>query len=420
MSAILSKLVSFLRDRLLLDIFPTEKVDIVFAAFRIPDFFYYLFVGATISIIFLPRVIELKEKEKIEYFSSFLWGVLFLFGGLSLVGIFSVEYLVQFFAKGFDKTLQGDIATLSQFLFGSVFLLSLSGVFAAFLQAKQKFISIALAPLFYMGGICTGLFLFRDSFGLLIIGYSAIFGAALHLFANLLYFFFSQGRVGFYWKKPISAWKNFQGDFWRRVLNNSAFQINQSADILIASFLITGSITAFSIGTNLGHFLLSIVGFSVANSAFPRLTKHKFNWSKQQSILKSALKWILFFSIPATIFALFFLKEILKLGFGLSGSPLEMTQTVFFWTVLSLPAACMIPILSRVFLANDDTSTPLWINFFSLLSATGLAAYLALVVFPPEKAILGLALGNFTANFLTLGLFWFFLQRKIATAADNS
>ena len=200
-SAILSKLVSFFRDRLLLDIFPTEKVDIVFAAFRIPDFFYYLFVGATISVIFLPRVIDLKEKEKLEYFSSFLWGVLFFFGGLSLLGIFSVEFLVQLFAKGFDKHLQGEIATLSQLLFGSVFLLSLSGVFAAFLQAKQKFISIALAPLFYMSGICIGLFLFRDSFGLLIIGYSAIFGGFLHLFANMLYFFLNKGKIGFFWKK---------------------------------------------------------------------------------------------------------------------------------------------------------------------------------------------------------------------------
>ena len=51
-SAILSKLVSFFRDRLLLDIFPTEKVDIVFAAFRIPDFFYYLFVCICFSILF--------------------------------------------------------------------------------------------------------------------------------------------------------------------------------------------------------------------------------------------------------------------------------------------------------------------------------------------------------------------------------
>lgn len=411
-SAVFSKLIGFLRDRLLLSTFPTEKVDIVFAAFRIPDFFFYLFVGATISVIFLPKAIELKEKEKIEYFSSFLWGVLIWFGGLCFLGFFTIDFWVTIFAKGFSPELQIEIASISQFLFGSVFLLSLSGVFAAYLQAKQKFLSIALAPLFYMGGICLGLYFFKDSFGLSIIGYSALFGASLHLFANLLHFIISHGKIGFFWKKPILAWQNFQGDFWRRVLNNSAFQINQSIDIFIASFLLTGAVTAFSIGTNLGHFLLSIVGFSIANSAFPKLTKNKNNHVAQKKILKNAFRWILFFTVPTTLFCLFFSETILQLAFNLSGKTLEMTHTVFFWTVLSLPAACMIPILSRVFLANDDTQTPLWISSFSLFIATSLAAILSLKILPPEKAILGLALGNFTANFLKTILFLFLLNLK--------
>lgn len=413
-SAIFSKLIGFIRDRLLLDTFSTEKVDIVFAAFRIPDFFFYLFVGATISVIFLPKVIELKEKERMEYFSSFLWGVLFWFGGVCFLGILTIDFLVPFFAKGFSSDIQKEIANLSQFLFGSVFLLSLSGVFAAYLQAKQKFISIALAPLFYMGGICAGIYFFRDRFGLLIVGYSALFGAFLHLFANILHFVLSRGEIGFFWKKPIKAWNDFQGDFWRRVLNNSAFQINQTLDIFIASFLLTGAITAFSIGTSLGHVLLSIVGFSVANSAFPKFTKNKNNKLAQQKILRNAFKWILFFSLPATLIGAFFSEPILQLAFNLSGKTLEMTNTVFFWTVLSLPAACMIPILSRIFLANDDTKTPLWISAFSLFVATSLAAILSLKILPPENAILGLALGNFTANFLKTILFLGFLKKAKA------
>ncbi len=410
-SAILAKLLGFLRDRLLVSSFDSSQVDLVFAAFRIPDFFFYLFVGATLSVILIPQLVELKKDEKVQYVSSFLWGVFVLFGALSLIGIFTTPYLVEIFTTGFDSSLKLQIATLSKYLFGSVFLLALSGVFAAYLQASHRFVSLAVAPLFYMGSLCLGLFLLGDRFGILIVGYSAIIGASLHLLINILYFYISGGHIGFFWKKPQKAWKNFQGDFWRRVFNNSAFQINQSVDIWIASFLIAGAVTAFSIGTTFGHALLSIVGFSVANTAFPKLAKAKNNIIKQQEILKSSIKWIMFWTIPFAIIGAFSAKFLLITLFGLDGHTLYMTQKVFFWTVISLPAACLIPIFSRFFLANDDTHTPLYINVFSLFIATSLALILALKILPPEKAILGLAYGNFTANILSAGLFYYAFKK---------
>lgn len=411
-SAILAKLLGFWRDRLLVSSFDSAQVDLVFAAFRIPDFFFYLFVGATLSVILVPQLVHLKKEERIPYISSFLWGVFFFFGGISIAGVFGAPYLVDIFTTGFDVELKSQIANLSQYLFGSVFLLSLSGVFAAYLQAAHRFLSLAIAPLFYMGSLCLGLFFFGNEYGILIVGYSAIVGSGIHLLINILNFYIANGAIGFFWKKPINAWQNFQGDFWRRVFNNSAFQINQSLDIWIASFLITGAVTAFSIGTAFGHALLSIVGFSVANTAFPKLSKAKKDINTQQKILKHSLKWILLWTIPFAIIGAFGAEFLLKTLFALEGNTLEMTKTVFFWTVISLPAACMIPVMSRVFLANDDTRTPLWVNMFSLIVATVLAATLALKILPEEKAILGLAYGNFVANVLSAGLFYYLLKTK--------
>ncbi len=411
-SAILAKFLGFLRDRLLVSSFDASQVDLVFAAFRVPDFFFYLFVGATLSVILIPQLVDLKKDEKIQYISSFLWGVFLLFGGLSLVGVLTTSYLVEIFTTGFSIELKLQIANLSKYLFVSVFLLSLSGVFSAYLQASHRFLSLAFAPLFYMGSLCAGLFIFKDSFGILIVGYSAIVGAFIHLLINISYFYFTGGVIGFYWKKPIKAWQNFQGDFWRRVFNNSAFQINQSVDIWIASFLISGAVTAFSIGTVFGHALLSIVGYSVANTAFPYLTKAKNNKEKQRKILKSSLKWICFWTIPFAVIGAIFSEILLKFLFGLDGQTLYMAQKVFFWTVISLPAGSMIPIFSRVFLANDNTKTPLYINVFSLLIATSFALILSLKVLPPKEAILGLAYGNFIANMLGAALFSYFLFIK--------
>jgi len=414
-SAIVSKLFALWRDRLFIELFGEgEKVDLIFAAFRIPDFFFYLLVGATVSTLFIPRVAELKD-DSIQFFSSFLWGVAVLFGILCGMGVLGAEFLIPLFAGGFSEALRSEMLLLTRMLFGSVFLLSLSSVFSAFLQYHHRFFSIALAPVFYTGGMCLGLFFLRADFGIFTVGLAAVFGAFLHLLITVGNFFRTGGQIGFFWKKPVHAWKNFQGDFLRRVLNNTAFQINQTLDIVIASFLLAGSVAAFSLGSNLGHFLLSIVGFSAANSAFPRLVKAKNDFLAQKKILWESGKWILFFCVPAAVICAVFSQEVLQLVFNLEGVILEKTRMVFFWTVISLPAACVIPLLARFFLANDDTVTPLWINSFSLACATVLAVVLSLWILPPETAVLGLAFGNFTANFLSAILFAVVLGKRLKT-----
>ncbi len=413
-SAIVSKLFSLWRDRLFIEIFGAgEQVDLIFASFRVPDFFFFLLVGATVSAIILPRISHLDEEKEKQFFSSFLWGVAVFFGLLSGAGVVFAQYLILLFASGFSSDLQMQMVPLVQLLFGSVFILSVSAIFSAFLQHRHQFFSIAVAPVFYTGGICAGLVFLQDKFGIAGVGFAALFGAILHLIITVFNFFRIGGTFGLFWKKPVEAWQNFTGDFTRRVLSNAAFQINQTADVIIASFLLTGSVAAFSLGSNLGHFLLSIVGYSVANSAFPRMAKAKHDHDEQKAILLSSTKWILFFCVPAAVICAIFSTEILQLVFNLSGPMLAKTKTVFFWTVISLPAACLIPVLSRFFLANDDTRTPLFINAFSLGIATILAAVLSLLVLPRETAILGLAWGNFTANFLSAIIFGIAVTRRL-------
>jgi putative peptidoglycan lipid II flippase len=335
-----------------------------------------------------------------------------LFGGLCGLGIFFTEPLTNFFAGGFAPEIRSEMIPLARCLFGSVFLLSLSSVFSAFQQSFHRFISIALAPVLYTGMICGGLFLWRDNWGLLTVGLAAVSGAGLHVLCNVIGFFSHRRKILWSWKKPVKAWQGFKKDFLYRVLNNSAFQINQTADIFIASFLFAGSVTAFSLGSNLGFVLLSIVGFSVAQSAFPKLSQAKHNYTEQKKIVKNALYWVMIFTVPVAVIGMIFSREILSLLFQLEGSVLEMSATVFFWTIAALPATCIIPTLSRVFLANDDVLTPMKVSSFSLFVATGTAALLSLVILSPEKAILGLALGNMIASGLSAILFILLLEKR--------
>ena len=139
-SAIISKIFGLWRDRLLISIFGAgDKIDIIFASFRIPDFFFYLLVGATVSTLLIPRLTKLKETtQNTQFFSSFLWGTAVFFGILCTTGILGAKILIPIFASGFTKSIQTEMLPLTQMLFGSVFILSISSVFTAFLQQKHK------------------------------------------------------------------------------------------------------------------------------------------------------------------------------------------------------------------------------------------------------------------------------------------
>ncbi len=413
-SAVISKLLSLARDRLLLDIFvDPSTVDLIYASFRIPDFFFWLLVASTVAMTFIPRIQGIQKEEQHQFFSSFFWIITGLMTVVVIVGEIFLPQLVGLFGGGFEFEIQAQIVFLSRFLFGSVWFLSLSSVFSAYLQWRQTFWALALAPLLYMGSMVVGIWLFGESYGLAAIGVSAIIGAGLHLgLLSMTSFFGYELRLVRVWKKPLKSFQRFGSDFGQRVLNGSIFQINQSVDLLIASFLVIGSVTSFSIGTALGHALLSVVAFPAAQTAFPRLAEKQNQIGIQKKILWRSTKMIWLLTIPFSIICAFGSEWILQLIFGLDGDRLYMTNLVFFWTVVSLPAACVIPLWSRFFLANNDVSTPLKCNFLSLGVAMGMAAYLSLQVFSGMGAILGLAIGNFVANYLNALCFGVLILRK--------
>lgn len=410
-SAAVSKLLGLLRDRLLVANLPAESLDRVFAAFRIPDFFFFLLVGGTVATLLIPRLKGLNSEKRTQFISSFLWLVVIVFGLFCAMGAIFPEVLIRIFATGFDLSARAEMKELVRLLFGSVWILACSAVFGAVQQERQKFLSVALAPVLYTATICLAIYLGLAEYGLRAIGVGAIAGALLHLLSNAAAYFFSSGKIGWWWHQPASAWQKFGLDFSARIATNAAFQINLSVDVWIASFLLAGGVSAYQIGTNLGMALLSMIGIPLASASFPKLTAAHGDKLLQKKILKDTLAWILLATIPAAIIGAVFAEFWLKLLFNADGELLRLGSWIFQIVVLSLPAACAIPVLSRVFLANDDTQTPLRVTVISLTLATAVAISLSLFILPEDIAAIGLGIGTFVANVSSILLFWIAAKR---------
>ncbi|PID70497.1 hypothetical protein CSB37_02300 [bacterium DOLZORAL124_38_8] len=411
-SALVSKLFGLWRDRVFLEFFQADgQSDLIFAAFRIPDFFYFILIAGTVSAVVIPRVHQAKTKtDQYLFLNSFLLFLGVIFGLFCLFGALFPQYLTPLFAGGFEPQQQAVISHLSRYLFGSVFLLSFSSILIAFHQAHERFLTSALNPVLYMASVALGTKLLAPQMGLNAIGVAAVTGAALHLGSSIVYTKWSSAPT-INWKKPVYLWKNLLSDFGYRLINGGAFQVNQSADVFIASFLIAGSLSSFSIGSALGHILLSIVGFSIGTIFFPKLSQTIHQPQKQKRIVLQGVSLALLLTVPFSLICAGFAPQIVELLYNPQPHILNMTSMVFFWTVLSLPMACLNPLLSKTFFANNQNHVPTITTVTSLLLATSTAAVLALQVFTGEQAVLGLAFGNFIANTLNACLLGFLLWR---------
>ena len=241
-------------------------------------------------------------------------------------------------------------------------------------------------------------------------GWGGVVGSGVYLCAAL---FLCRSSL-FPWKKntiPESVRNNIGKDVSYRVLNNSAFQINQTIDVFLAGFLVLGAVGAFNIGTALGSILLTILGIPLSNTFFPRLSEQK-TWEKRWQVLKTPLLLIWAGSIPVSIIGIFFAAPLLQLVYQAPSEVLELAHPVFIWTIASLPMMCSIPLLARVFHASGDNRTPLVTTAISLLIATTIAIYGTFIIFE-KTSILPLAWANFTASTLSFGFLFLFLIRRL-------
>lgn len=418
-STALSALLGIFRDRLLARSFGAGiDLDIYAAAFRIPDLIYVFLVSGGLAVAFLPLFSEyfLKdEKEGWEMANQVLNVLLFFLVLFSLILFLLGPQLAGILLPGFSAPDQQKAAGLVRLFLLSPILFGAANIFSGILQYFNRFVVYSLGPIVYNLSIIFGIIFLSGNFGIFGAGFGVVLGAFLYLLLQL----WGARKCGFRWeahfdlKAPVlSRVLKLMGP---RTIAVTFQQLKLWLITAVASLIGSGMISVFYLANNLQGFFVNLIGVSFGTAAFPLLSRaaSQKDGKEFERHLAPALKKIIFLSVPATIFLLFFSEPLVRLLFRtgqFSEKAVALTGQMLVLFSFSFAAQACLPILTRAFFALQDAKTPTWLSLVSL--AVEIPLLFLFLAWGMEGMSLALAFS--LASIAQSVLLFVLLQRKIS------
>ena len=194
-SIFLSRVMGLLREQIIgRTLGASRQADLYFASFTLPDFLNYLLAAGALSIVFIPMFLEHLErgdhKRGWEAFSVIANFVLLAGGvGIALLMVFA-RPLASMVAPGFTDPAEMDtLVRLTRIILPAQIFHVIGGLLSAVLQAQDRHVLPAMAPLVYSACIIAGGLIGAHYAGLEAEGFAwgVLIGAILGPFALPLY-----------------------------------------------------------------------------------------------------------------------------------------------------------------------------------------------------------------------------------------
>lgn len=371
--------------------------DAYFAAFKIPDFFFFTLAAGALGVAFMPYLaerIEQGDRKGVWELTGSLMNLLAII--MAVVGvvifIFAEPLLKNFVAPGlaqYPERFQ-DAVLIMRFIAFNPMLFAISGVLVTAQQTFGRFFFYATAPLFYNAAIIASVFVFRNNLGIVGLGVGALVGAILQLVIVAF------GLIGanFRWRPGISwgdaDFRSILRQLPSRSIDQGMDSINSIVETNLASKLRQGSIAFYENAYVLHTTPILMIGTTISTAAFPKLNERLAQgrpdlFRKDFLQILRAIIWITMPTIVVCYFArAYFARLIVK-----NNAP--EVAIIFGFLVGAILFRTIFAHVSRWFYAQKDTTTPLIVSLFAI----GLNIALAYILSKPTSyGISGLAMAQ--------------------------
>lgn len=417
---LLSRILGFVRDVVIARMFGAGMgADAFFIAFKIPNFLRRLFAEGAFSQAFVPVLSEYKSqrehaavKDLVDRVTGSL-GVTLLI--VTTVGVLAAPLLVMIFAPGFINA--GDKFELTTQLlrvtFPYLLFVALTALAGSILNAYGKFGVPAFTPTFLnLAMIGCALWLApRMDEPVMALAWGVFIAGIVQLLFQLPFLYRLRLLPRPRRARGNEGVRRIRTLMLPAIFGSSVAQINLLFDTLIASFLVTGSVSWLYYSDRLVEFPLGIFGIALATVVLPSLSRNHAERSPEEfsRTLDWALRWVMLIGVPATAGLLVLSGPMLATLFqygAFSAHDVAMATRSLMAYSLGLLAFILVKVLATGFYARQNTRTPVRIGIIAMVANMVMNV---LLVFPLAHA--GLALATSLAAFLNAALLYRQLRR---------
>ena len=276
--------------------------DIFFVASKLPNLFRRIFAEGAFTQAFMPSFIASRQKGVFAT-AIFLRFMLIIVAMSILVTLFP-EILTRSIAWDWSDELIAQTAPLTAINFWYLDLIFIVTFLATLLQYKEHFATSAFSTsLLNLSMIASLLIYMKESPKTIIIALSVsvLIGGLLQVLAHLIAIKkFNLHRIllgGWKYRKDRDIKeekKQFNSLFFPSVWGNSMPQISSFIDTILASFLVSGSISYLFYANRVFQLPLAIIAIAASTALFPSISKAIKNNNEAEAYLQlNRVFWLL-------------------------------------------------------------------------------------------------------------------------------
>lgn len=284
--------------------------DMFFVAFKLPNLFRRIFAEGAFTQAFMPSFVASRHKGVFAT-AIFLRFLLFL-TAFSLLITFFPEPITKLLALGWDSKLIADTSPMTAINFWYLDLIFIVTFLATLLQYKNHFATTAMSTALLNISMIAALYIYMKEDPKTVayaLSFAVLIGGVLQVVSHLL----TLNKLNLH-KILLGGWKyrnikdveeekkHFQSLFLPGILGNSTPQISAFIDTLLATFLMTGSVSYLFYANRIFQLPLAIIAIATATVLFPAVSKALKNKNETEAYknLNQAF-WLLSFLLGAAM-----------------------------------------------------------------------------------------------------------------------
>ncbi len=384
---LVSRILGFVRDIVLARSFGAgAATDAFFVAFKIPNLLRRLFAEGSFALAFVPVLAEYRERgdrqSARELIDSVFGSLLAVLLVVTALGVIAAPWIIGLVAPGFEAGSSSYLlaSEMLRITFPYLLFISLTALVAGVLNTWEKFWLPAVTPaLLNISLICAALLLAPQlEVPIVALAWGVLAAGVLQLLLQLL----ALQRLGLV---PRPRW-GFAHIGVRKIMRlmvptlfgSSVAQINILLDTLLATLLLTGSVSWLYYSDRLFEFPLGVFAIALSTVVLPRLSRilnrkqpNDGHIAEFTATLSWAMRLALMISIPAAVGLGVLAAPILTAMFQY-GEFTAFDTRMASWSLMAycagLPAFFAVKVLAPGFYARQDTLTPVKIGFIAMFA----------------------------------------------------